>query len=271
MDGREEHSLASDLFMELGSEIRCSMLFALNRGPAKLSTLARQLDITVQHAHQNLNRLCDIGLVERGDGTFQITEFGRMVTGQIPYFQFAKKHSTFFKDHTLGGIPEKFVQRIGALQGCRTVNSVTAVLQKLKELESSANKSLKVMAPQAWPEEGEIFLGKVGLGVDIYVLVGHNTIMPKNVMEDIAPRFQKLASMGMINGGMVERLNIGLYIADDSQAAVMFPNAKGEVDMNAMFVGEDPAFCEWCSDYFNHVWEISSKPINPNKMKMVEY
>ncbi|HXV46001.1 MAG TPA: hypothetical protein VD736_04945 [Nitrososphaera sp.] len=43
--------------MELGSEIRCSMLVSLNKGPAKLSSLARQLDITVQHAHQNLNRL----------------------------------------------------------------------------------------------------------------------------------------------------------------------------------------------------------------------
>jgi hypothetical protein len=68
----------------------------------------------------------------------------------------------------------------------------------LKELESSANKSLKVMAAQAWPEEGEIFLGKAGLGVDIYVLVGHNTLIPKNVMGDIAPRFQKLASRGII-------------------------------------------------------------------------
>jgi predicted transcriptional regulator len=271
MDGNEEHTLASDLFMELGSEIRCSMLVSLNKGPAKLSSLARQLDITVQHAHQNLNRLCDIGLVERGDGTFQITEFGRMVTGQIPYFQFAKRHSAFFKDHTLGGIPEKFVQRIGALQNCKMVNSVTAVLQKLKELESSATKSIKVMAPQAWPEEGAIFLDKAGLGVDIYVLVGYNTLMPKNVMEDITPRFQKLASKGIIKGGMLEQLNIGLYIADDSQAGVMFPSSKGEVDMNTMFVGEDPAFCEWCSDYFNSTWETSSKPINPNKMKVAEY
>jgi predicted transcriptional regulator len=70
---------------------------------------------------------------------------------------------------------------------------------------------------------------------------------------------------------MVEQLNAGLYIVDDSQAAVMFPNSKGEVDMHTMFVGEDPAFCEWCSDYFNFIWESSSKPINPNKMKAAEY
>src|SRR5262245_29659392 len=111
-----EHEDVSSLFLELGSEIRCILLLSLAKKPSKLSSLAREIDITVQHAHQNLNRLIEAGLVERRDGTFQITEYGRMVTGQIPYFRFAKKYSYYFKDHTLGGIPEKFVQRIGALQ-----------------------------------------------------------------------------------------------------------------------------------------------------------
>ena len=174
-------------------------------------------------------------------------------------------------DHTLGGIPSKFVQRIGSLQNCKMVNSVTAVLQKLKELESSSTTSLKVMVPQAWPEEGEIFIDRAGLGVEIYVLLGGNTVIPRNVMENITPMVQKLASKGIIKGGMLERLNIGLYIADDSQAAVMFPNTKGEIDMNAMFVGEDSTFCDWCSDYFNFMWEMSSKPINPSKIRVAEY
>jgi predicted transcriptional regulator len=113
-----------------------------------------------------------------------------------------KKCKEFFNDHSLADVvPDKFLQGMGALQNCKTVNNVTAVLQKLKELESSASKSLKVMAPQALPEEGEIFLDKVGLAVEIYVLAGYNTLMPKNVPEDIAPRFQKLASKGIIKGG----------------------------------------------------------------------
>lgn len=270
MGGQQEHTLPSDLFTELGSEIRCSMLVSLNKGPAKLSSLARQLDITAQHAHQNLNRLCDADLVERGDGMFHITEFGRIVTGQIPYFLFAKKHSAFFNDHTVAGIPEKFVQRIGALAGCRSINSVTTVLQKLKELESSATEFLKVMVPQAWPEEGEIFIDRAGRGVEIYVLPGYNTVFPKNVMEHIAPRVQEFVSKGIIKGRMTEHLSIAVYVADNVRAAVMFPNAKGEVDMNSMFVGEDPTFCEWCSDYFDYMWE-RSKPLNPRKMKVVEY
>jgi len=270
MDGQEEHTLASDLFMELGSEIRCAILMSLDKGPAKLSTIARQLDITVQHAHQNVNRLCEAGLVERADGTFRITEFGRMVTGQIPYFLFAKKHRAFFKDHTLGGMPEKFVQRIGALQNCKMLDSVTAVFQGLKKLQSSSARSLKIIVSQAWPEEGEILIDRASQGVKISALVGHNTIFPRNVVEHIMPRINELISTGIFERKMVERVSVALFVADDREAAIAFPNTKGEVDMNTMFVGENTMFCEWCSDYFDYMWKDST-PFSMSKIKVVEY
>jgi predicted transcriptional regulator len=270
VDGSEELILASELFTELGSEIRCSMLVSLGKGPAKLSSLARQLDITAQHAHQNLNRLCDAGLAERGDGTFHITEFGRMVTGKIPYFLFAKKHRGFFTEHTLGGIPEKFVQRIGALENCKIVNSVTAVFQSLKKLQSSSTRSLKIIVSQAWPEEGEILIDRAKHGIKISALVGHNTIFPRNVVENIVPKIDELIAKGIFERKMVEQVNVALFITDDREAAIAFPNSKGEVDMSTLFVGENTMFCEWCSDYFDHMWK-DSKPFSLSKVKVVEY
>jgi predicted transcriptional regulator len=263
---------AAELFMELASETRLSILASLHKKPVKLSSLSRNLNITVQDVYRNLNRLMEEGLVRRSDGIFYLTEYGIVVMKQIDGFLVMKKHREFFKEHSITGVmPDKFLQRIGALQNCKVVNTVTAVLQKLKELESSAAKSLKLMASQAWPEEGEIMIDKAGSGVEISVIVGQNTIFPKNVAENISPRVEKLASKGIIKGQMVEQLNIDVYIADNARAAVMFPNAKGEVDMNTMFVGEDPIFCEWCSDYFDYMWQRSPKPVNPRKLKIVEY
>jgi predicted transcriptional regulator len=69
---------------------------------------------------------------------------------------------------------------------------------------------------------------------------------------------------------MIEKVSAALYIADASEAALMFPNLKGEVDMSTMFVGRDPAFCEWCADLFDHMW-AKSKPLNVKKLKVVEY
>ena len=53
---------------------------------------------------------------------------------------------------------------------------------------------------------------------------------------------------------MVEKVEIALYISDE-QAAVMFPNTKGEIDMGAIFIGSDPMFYEWCNDLFDHYWQ----------------
>ena len=266
MEDSGEPIAISELFMELGSEIRCSMLVSLSKEPAKLSTLARKFDITVQHAHQNVNRLYEAGLVARNDGTFQVTEFGRMVTMQIPYFLFIKKHSKFFEDHTLGSIPEKFVQRIGALQNCEFLSSVAPVFEKLKKLEAGAKGRLRIMVSQAWAEEGGILIELSMHGVEVLSIVGRNTVFPQEIIDSVVRTMDRMRSE-KLKVRMVERVGLALYIAD-TQAAVMFPNRKEEVDMGALFVGSDPAFYEWCSDLFNHYWERAG-PFDVKKTTIV--
>jgi predicted transcriptional regulator len=271
MEIPEDYNLASELFMELAGETRFSILASLNKKPAKLSSLSRELNITVQDAYRNLNRLMQEGLVRRADGIFYTTQYGMIVMKQIPDFLVMKKHRKFFEDHNLDGIvPEKFLQRIGALQKCKTVSSVTAVFQSLKRLQSSANKSLNVIVSQAWPEEGEIFIDKANHGVKILVLVGQNTIFPRNVVEYIIPAINELVLKGFIDRRMVEQVSVAVFIADDRKAALAFSNTKNEVDMDTLFVGEDPMFCEWCSDYFDYMWK-QSKPFDLKKAKIVDY
>jgi predicted transcriptional regulator len=264
-------SLVSDLFMELASHARFLILMSLSKNPAKLSSLAREFDTTVQEVYRNLNRMIKAGLVRRHEGIFYITEYGRMVLSQISYFVFLEKHSSFLESHSLikSGIPGKFLHRIGSLENCRVLNSETAVFQLLKKLESSADQTLKVMAAQAWPEEGEIFIEKAGAGVDIFLIVGHNTIIPKNVTERIAPTIEKLTLQGLVSLRMLEKVGVAVYIADNKHAALMFSGEKGEVDMSVLFSSEDPLFCEWCSDLFDYFWQ-HSKPFDARKLKVVE-
>jgi predicted transcriptional regulator len=61
----EDASIVSEVFSELASETRCSILISLDKKPAKLSSIARELDITSQDAFRNINRLVDAGLVRR--------------------------------------------------------------------------------------------------------------------------------------------------------------------------------------------------------------
>jgi predicted transcriptional regulator len=265
-------SLPSELFMELASETRLSILGFLNERPAKLSSLSREVNTTVQDVYRNLNRLVEEGLVRRrADSMFHLTEYGMIVIKQIPDFMFIKENKKFFEDHCLVGvIPDKFLQRIGALNKCKTVGSATAVFQSLKKMQSSATKSLKIIVSQAWPEEGEILIDRANHGVKVFAIVGQNTIFPKNVVENIMPKINILISKGFIERRMIEKVRVAAFIVDDREAALIFPDTKDEVDMSTLFVGQDPVFCEWCLDYFDYLWK-DSKPFDMNKVKVVEY
>ena len=268
----EKTSLASELFMELASETRLSILEFLNERPAKLSSLSREVNTSVQDVYRNLNRLVEEGLVKRStDSMFHLTEYGMIVMKQIPDFMFMKENKEFFEDHCLVGVmPDKFLQRIGALNNCKTVSSATAVFQSLKKMQSSATKSLKIIVSQAWPEEGEILIDRANQGVKIFAIVGQNTIFPKNVVENIMPKINILISKGIMERRMIEKVRVAAFIVDDREAALVFPDTKDEVDMTTLFVGEDSVFCEWCLDYFDYIWK-DSKPFDMKKVKVVEY
>ena len=267
----EDASIVSGIFSELASETRCSILISLDKKPAKLSSIARELDITSQDAFRNINRLVDANLVRRGGGedgsAFQLTELGMLATKHIPYFLVIKKHQEIFEDHTLKYIPDKFVQRIGVLQNCEVIKSVSPVLERLKKLEYSAKQYLRIMVSQAWPEEGKILAERAMNDVEVCTIIGRNTVFPKEVIESVVPALDGLQKSGKIKRKMLDTVSIAIYISD-SQSAVMLPNMKGEVDMGMLLVGTDPSFNEWCLDLFNYFWERAG-PQSLDKAKIV--
>jgi predicted transcriptional regulator len=267
--GKEE--LISNLFMELASETRFSILMSLSKHPARLSSLSRELDTTAQDVFRNLNRMAKEGLVKKTDSEFSITEYGSLVVNQVPYFAFLRRHRKFFETHSLAvsGIPTSYLLRLGELAQCTTVNSVTEVFQRLKKIESGANTLVRAMVPQAWPEEGEIFIDRASHGVQVQTIVGHNTIMPKSVIDTVGETLEKLTKAGFFTTKMIEKIGIGIYLCDDALAGLMFPRREGEVDMTTLFVSEDSRFCSWCSDLFDHFWQ-RAKRFDVQKTRLVD-
>jgi predicted transcriptional regulator len=189
----------------------------------------------------------------------------------MPYFEFLRKQRKYLQGHRIAscGIPMPFLLRAGELVQCETVGSVTEVFQRLKRIESGANSSLKAMVPQAWPEEGEIFIDRASHGVEVQSIVGHNTIVPKSVIETVGNTLEKLTKGGLFSSRMVEKVAAGIYVADGAHAALMFPKPDGEVDMTALLVSEDSNFCRWCSDLFDFFWQ-GAKRFNVSKTRLVE-
>lgn len=96
-----------DLFLELASEIRYSILTLLEKENLKQSQVAKKLDINLPEAHRQLERLVGGGFVKKEpDGTFVLTSFGKIILQQSESLSYIQKFKDFFQEHSIGDLPK---------------------------------------------------------------------------------------------------------------------------------------------------------------------
>ncbi|MEO9319740.1 MAG: transcriptional regulator [Nitrososphaera sp.] len=243
-------------FFELASEQRLSIIFRLNDKSAKISQLAKDLNITMQEAHRNVNRLQDAGLIEKDpEGIFSLTTFGNTIIKQIPTFNYLSKHKEYFSEHILGELPIKFIMRLGALDHCEFVKGIVAILERWKDIYRQANEYIYEVVPQVPMDLIEPAVGRVR-----HSGVKYSYVLPKNAITAVGRKelLKKLGHSELLNKAAIERKMVEsvqvAVILNEKHAAVMFPTQKGETDMNMIFYSADRIFHEWCLDYFRYRW-----------------
>jgi predicted transcriptional regulator len=250
------YSSTEKTFFELASEQRLSILFRLYEKKAKISQLAKDLDITMQEAHRNVNRLQDANLIEKNpEGIFSLTTFGNTIIKQIPTFNYLSMHKEYFSEHILGELPIKFIMRLGALDKCEYVKGVVAILERWKDIYRDSDQYIYEIVPQVPIDLIEPALARVKeKGVKYSYVLPQNVIIPKG-RKDLLKKLghSELLNKNAVERRMVDRVQVAV-ILNEKQASVMFPTQKGETDMNMMFHSSDPIFHEWCLDYFRYRW-----------------
>jgi predicted transcriptional regulator len=269
-----EYSLENteQTFIELASEQRLSILLKLTEQDTKLSQLAKDLGVTMQEVHRNVNRLMEVGLIKKNsEGRFSLTTFGNTIIMQIPAYDFLSRNKEYFLDHNLGQIPMKFVHRIGALNNSEYVAGLVAVIERWKQLYNESSEYIYGMAPQIPLELIESVIPKVkDDGVKFNYILPQKAIVPKKRTQLLSQAgFYDLLKMEkkVVDRRMVERVHVAVVL-NEKQATVMFPTVKDKIvaDMNSMFYSRDDSlFHEWCLDYFRYCW-YNSKPFDESKL-----
>jgi predicted transcriptional regulator len=243
-------------FFELASEQRLAIIFGLNKKSVKMSQLAKDLDITMQEVHRNINRLQDAGLIEKDpEGVFSLTTFGNTIIKQIPTFNYLSKYKEYFSEHILGELPIKFIMRLGALDKCEFIKGIVAILERWKDIYRQADQYIYEIVPQVPIDLIEPAVTRVKEeDVKYSYVLPKNVIIPKGRKELLKKLgHNELLSKGAIERRMVESVQVAV-ILNEKQASVLFPTQKGETDMNMMFFSPDHVFHEWCLDYFRYRW-----------------
>ncbi len=255
-----------EIFAELASSQRLSIIFMISCQRLKLSTLAKSLNLTMQEVHRNTNRLLDSGLIEKNsEGVFFLTTFGNAITRQLSIFDFLSSNKCYFSDHKIGNIPMKFAQRIGALNGGKLISGIVPIIETWKRLYDESSEYIYGILPQIPLELIQAVIPKVkNEGVKFNYILPKNAMVPKirNGLQK-SSGYAELLKQGIIERKMIDKIEVAL-ILNEKQATVMFPTLKGEADMNHMFSSNDAKsnngglFHEWCVDFFRYCWHNSN-------------
>lgn len=221
--------------------------------------MAKELGATVQEVHRNFERLSNSDLIIKdSDGNYSLTTYGKTICSQIPSFVFVSLHNKYFKTHTFGDIPEKFVHRIGELIEGKYVKGYTKVIGHWGNICKNADKYIYGILFEEPLELIEPIVKKAEKGVHINSIFSESTIIPegrKNIIEKLGVK--KLVESGSIERKMKNGITTGV-ILNEKESCIMFPTISGEVDIGEMFYSDDTNFHEWCLDYFRYCWYGSS-------------
>jgi len=248
--------VASDI-LQIASEQRLKIMLKLQEKNSNVTNMAKELDSTVAELYRNFERLMKSDLIYKdSSGNYNITTYGKAVCYCISSFAFLVRNKKYFNSHDFGDLPIKFIQSIGALESGQYQKGFTKVMQQWKEICENSNEYIYDILYEEPLELVDSIVGKAKQGVKINSIFSGSTVIPKGRKEMISkPAIKKLISDGVIERRMSDTKVV--VILNEKEACVIFPTTNGDADMSSMFHSSEPAFHQWCLDYFKHCWNNS--------------
>lgn len=256
-------------FLELASEQRLAILLRLYENKSKVSVLAKELGATIPEVYRNFERLAKADLITKNsDGDYSITTYGKIVCGQIPSIQFMSENNKYFRNHDFGNIPQKFLQRIGALVESQQIKGFVKIMEKWRDIYKNSDEYIFNILYEV-PYTSDLMdplIKKVESGIKLRSILSEFAILPKERKQMIDKLgIKKLLEKGLMERKIQDTVSVVL-ILNEKEGCIIFPNKNGEVDLAEGFYSNDPLFQEWCHDYFNYCWD-NAQPFQESKMK----
>ena len=247
-------------FLELASEQRLNILVCLKDEKISISNMAKKLEATVPEVHRNFTRLTKSGLIEKNvDGFFHLTTLGEIMISQIPAITFVSENKQYFKQHFFGNLESKFIHTVGLLSDSKVITGYVKVSEKSKQIYKNAEKFINNILVEASYSKDlmDTIEEKLGKKITINSVFSDSAIVTSERKTSISKlNIEKYIKNNTLSRKMKKNIKIAL-IMNEKEAGICFPTNENEIDLGKMIYSSNPEFCEWCIDYFKHVWESS--------------
>jgi predicted transcriptional regulator len=241
----EESEGVDRVFYELASESRLGILNELKSKNYKMQELARKLDLTDTEAFRQLQRLSEALLIQRQpDGTYSITQYGKLLMQFSNSFEFAFKFKQCLLTRDIWRLPSQFIDRLGELSQAALNTNSLEMINNIEQLISNSEKYLWIIGERPLGFVDAKILEQMQKGLTIRLIFSENNRKLFENTPDIKGIFEKRV-IPTVPATMV---------LNEKLAGVNILSIDGRAD-NAVFYGKDPAFLRWATDLFLYYWE----------------
>jgi predicted transcriptional regulator len=232
----ENHEGIDRLFFELASESRFGILCELREKNWKMNDVARKLDLTTTEAFRQLQRLSEALLIQKQpEGTYAITQYGRLVLELSSPLEFLLRHKEYFLAHDVWRLPYQFVKRLGELSQTNLVIGMMESTAKSSQMIGEAQQYMWGVSPEPLPQSFDAIAKQIPTGVEYRIL----SPQPPAKLSNFENR--TLTDVPAI------------MALTEKEAGVSFRFIGGRTDY-AGFYGKDPIFLNWVKDLFLYYW-----------------
>lgn len=224
------------LFFELASESRFGILRELSEKNWKMNDVARELDLTTTETFRQLQRLREALLVQKQpDGTYAITQYGKLVLEFSSPLEFAFRHKEYFLAHDVWRLPFQFVKRLGELSGTSLIMGLMESTEKSSQMIREAEQYLWGVSAEPLPQSFDVLAKQIPKGVEYRIL----SPQPPAKLPNLESR--TLSDVPAI------------LALTEKEGGVSFRFVGGRADY-AGFYSKDPIFLNWVRDLFLYYW-----------------
>ena len=251
-----------NVMFEASNEERVNIMKVLTEEKTSFSGLSRRLGITTQEVSRHFNRLVESGLATRDqDGHPCLTSYGKQILRQLGSVLFTTENREYFDGHSVGDLPDKFLNRFGELEGMvYTDDIMVSIHNSVRIIQEAQEYVLDINLPyiasgfphiKAAYERGVkgYFLRGTDLNVPDEMMAIRNEVLPEGYISGIRRD-------GLLLDRFME-VDLILYMNEREVALLSFPTLNGNYDYRG-FTSTDPVAHEWCRDLFHYYWDRAS-------------
>lgn len=250
------------LFFEISNKDRYNIIRHLLKKKSNLTQLSNIQDLKLSETRRHLSRLTEVGLVQKNlDGTYQLTNYGVQILGQIDNISFFTENQEYFQSHSIEYIPKQFLSNFDLLKSSHLIDDMLNFMRILNQLISQAKTHAYVILEKIPWVSTPAIIQAINRGVkfriiekkkednDSYIsILDDNRDLPNRIIQSPFVEYATLEKIGSI------------IITTDNSASLILPMMDGKYDYCG-FIALQKAAIKWCNDLFEYYWEKAEKRI----------